>query len=75
MASKLNCKRTITDKVNVKGVLSEDGTFIVYENDKNVEQEIKISDLLNTFVNQPIDLSVTLKSEENMDIIPAVDRE
>ena len=33
--SKLSFKRNITDKLSVKGVLSEDGTFITYidEND------------------------------------------
>ena len=34
MASKLTYKRTTTDKVTVKGVLSADGTYITYEDEK-----------------------------------------
>ena len=69
--SQLQFKRTTTDKIQVKGILSEDGTTVTYEDDNKVEQEIKVSDLLNAFVNQPIDLSVSLKSEEDLDVIPA----
>lgn len=32
-ASKLNFKRTITDKLSVKGTLNEDGTIIIYEDE------------------------------------------
>lgn len=68
--SQLQFKRTTTNKIQVKGMLSEDSTFVTYEDDNKVEQEIKIADLLNVFKNQPIDLTVSLKSEENMDIVP-----
>ena len=50
--SKLQFKRNIVDKLSVKGVLSEDGTFITYTDENDVEQEVKISDLLNVFKNQ-----------------------
>lgn len=69
--SQLQFKRTTTDKIQVKGILSEDGTTVTYEDDNKVEQEIKVADLLNSFVNQSIDLSVSLKSEEDLDVIPA----
>lgn len=69
--SQLQFKRTTTDKIQVKGILSEDGIFITYEDDNKIEQEIKVADLLNAFVNQPIDLSVSLKSEEDLDVIPS----
>ena len=72
--SQLSFKRTTTDKVTVKGLLSEDGTYITYKDENKIEQDIKISDVLNAFKNQPIDLSVTLKSEEDLDVIP-VDEE
>ena len=68
--SQLSFKRTTTDKVTVKGLLSEDGTYITYKDENKIEQDIKISDVLNAFKNQPIDLSVTLKSEEDLDVIP-----
>ncbi|HJF39365.1 MAG TPA: hypothetical protein K8V91_00445 [[Clostridium] spiroforme] len=72
--SQLSFKRITTDKVTVKGLLSEDGTYITYKDENKIEQDIKIADVLNAFKNQPIDLSVTLKSEEDLDVIP-VDEE
>lgn len=68
--SKLQFKRNITDKLSVKGVLSEDGTFITYTDENDVEQEVKIADLLNAFKNQGIEFSVSLKSDEDLDLIP-----
>ena len=67
--SKLQFKRNITDKLSVKGVLSEDGTFITYTDENDVEQEVKISDLLNVFKNQEINFSVSLKSDEDLNVI------
>lgn len=69
--SKLNFKRSITDKLSVKGVLSEDGTAITYTDENDTEQEVKVSDLLNVFKNQPIEFAVQLKSDEELDVIPA----
>lgn len=71
--SKLQFKRNITDQLSVKGVLSEDGTFIIYTDENDVEQEIKISDLLNAFKNQEINFSVSLKSDEDLDVITSED--
>lgn len=68
--SKLNFKRNITDKLSVKGVLSEDGTIITYTDDNDMEQEVKVSDLLNVFKNQFIEFGVQLKSDEDLDLIP-----
>lgn len=67
--SKLQFKRNITDQLSVKGVLSEDGTFITYKDENDIEQEVKISDLLNAFKNQEINFSVSLKSDEDLDVI------
>lgn len=72
--SKLNFKRSITDKLNVKGVLSEDGTIITYTDENDIEQDAKVSDLLNAFKNQPIEFNVQLKSDEDLDVVP-VDEE
>lgn len=72
--SKLNFKRSITDKLSVKGVLSEDGTTITYTDENDMDQDVKVSDLLNTFKTQPIEFSVQLKSDEELDVIP-VDEE
>lgn len=69
--SKLQFKRNITDKLSVKGVLSEDGTTITYTDKNNTDQDVKVSDLLNVFKNQPIEFNVQLKSDEELDVIPA----
>lgn len=68
--SKLNFKRSIIDKLNVKGILSEDGTVITYTDDNDIEQDIKVSDLLNIFKNQFIDFSVQLKDDKDLDVVP-----
>lgn len=67
--SKLQFKRNITDQLSVKGILSEDGTFITYKDENDIEQEVKISDLLNAFKNQEINFSVSLKSDEDLNVI------
>lgn len=67
--SKLQFKRNITDKLSVKGVLSEDGTFITYTDENDAEQDVKVSDLLNAFINQPIEFGVSLKSDEDLDLV------
>lgn len=67
--SKLQFKRNITDQLSVKGVISEDGTFVTYKDENDIEQEVKISDLLNAFKNQEINFSVSLKSDEDLNVI------
>ena len=71
--SKLSFKRNITDQLSVKGILSEDGTFVTYKDENDIEQEVKISDLLNAFKNQEINFSVSLKSDEDLDVIASED--
>lgn len=65
MANQLKKTRTITDKVAVKGILSEDGTTITYMNDK-VEEQITVAECLNIFKGKPIDFSVSVKSEDDL---------
>lgn len=64
--SQLTKTRIITDKVAVKGILSEDGTTITYTDENKVEQDISITDCLKTFVGKPIDFSVSIKSEDEL---------
>lgn len=71
--SKLQFKRNITDQLSVKGILSEDGTFVTYKDENDIEQEVKISDLLNAFKNQEINFSVSLKSDEDLNVITSED--
>ncbi len=67
--SKFSFKRNITDRLSVKGVLSEDGTFITYTDENDNDQDVKISDLLKAFINQPIEFGVSLKSDEDLELI------
>lgn len=66
MKSQLTKTRVITDKVAVKGMLSEDGTFITYTDENKVEQDISVADCLKSFVGKPIDFSVSIKSEDKL---------
>lgn len=68
--SKLSFKRSTTDKLSVKGILSEDGTTITYTDENDIDQDVTIADLVNAFVNQPIELSISLKNDEDLDLIP-----
>lgn len=65
MANQLKKIRTITDKVSVKGILSEDGTVITYMNDK-VEEKITVIECLKAFLGEPIDFSISKKSEDEL---------
>lgn len=56
-------KRTVTDKLTLKGVLAEEGDYIVYTDNDGDEQEIDILDALSVFKGKVIDLAVTVKSE------------
>lgn len=67
--SKLQFKRSTTDKLTVNGILSEDGTYITYTDENDKELEIKISDLVHAFINQDIVFSLSLKTDEDLDVI------
>lgn len=68
--NKLQFKRTTTDKLTVKaGTLSENCEVITYLDEDNDKKEVKIADLLKPFKNQTIDLSIALKTDEDLDVI------
>lgn len=67
--SKLSFKRSITDKLSVKGVLSEDCTYITYCDKNNQEQDILVADMLSAFKNQEIEFAVSLKNDEDLEVI------
>lgn len=67
--SKLNFMRTTTDKLTVKGgILSEDCLTVTYTDENDVEQKVKVCDLLAPFKNQIIDFSVVLKADEELEV-------
>lgn len=68
--SKLKFTRTTTDKLTIKaGILSEDCTTIAYTDENDMEQEVKVTNLLAAFKNQVIDFTVALKTDEDLDVI------
>ena len=66
MANNYKKTRTTTDKVSVKGILSDDGTTISYIDENKDEQEISVADCLGMFKGGAIDFSITRKSEEDL---------
>ena len=66
MASQLKKTRTITDKVSVKGTLSEDGVTITYLDENKEEQEISVTDCLEMFNGCLIDFTVSVKTEDDL---------
>lgn len=68
-ASKLKFTRTTTDKLTIKaGTLSENCTTITYTDENDMEQEVKVADLLAAFKNQVIDFTIALKTDEDLDV-------
>ena len=68
--SKLKFIRTTTDKLTIKaGTLSENCTTITYTDENDMEQEVKVADLLAAFKNQVIDFTIALKTDEDLDVI------
>lgn len=68
--SKLKFTRTTTDKLTIKaGTLSEDCSTITYTDENDMEQEVKVANLLAAFKNQVIDFTVALKTDEDLDVI------
>lgn len=67
--SKLSFKRNIVDKLSVKGVLSEDCTTVTYTDENDTEQNIKVSDMLTAFKDCPIEFAVSLKNDEDLEVI------
>lgn len=66
--SKLSYKRSITDKLNIEGVLSNDGIHITYEDENGFEQDVAVADLLTAFKDQRIKFSVQLKTDEDLEL-------
>lgn len=64
--SQLTKTRVITDKVAVKGMLSEDATTITYTDENKIEQDITVAECLKVFAGKPIDFSVSIKSEDEL---------
>ena len=73
MKSGLQFKRNTTDKLSIKGTLSDDCSTITYKDENGDEKDATVTDLLNAMKNQYIELNVQIKTEEELEVIPAED--
>ena len=61
----LTHKKTVTEKVVIKGILSDDGkTITVME--KDVEKDVTIQYYVNKFVGEYIEVTLQTKSEDDL---------
>ena len=58
-------KRTLTDKVTIKGILSEDGK-IVTVTEKDGEKEVTVQDYIDKFTGNYIEITLQTKSENDL---------
>lgn len=65
MAKNLTYKKTTTEKVTIKGVLSDDATTITYVEDK-AEKTATVQDYLDKFASMAVEFSIGCKSDENL---------
>ena len=72
--SSLQFARKTTDKRSITGVIADDCSVIEYEDENKNYQVISIADLLNAFKGQEVNLTVSTKTDEDLEIIP-VDEE
>lgn len=73
MKSGLQFKRNTTDKLSIKGTLSDDCATITYTDENGDEKDAAVTDLLNAMKNQYIELNVQIKTEEELEVVPVED--
>lgn len=65
MAKNFSHTKVTTDKVNIKGILSEDGTKITYL-EEGEEKETVVSKYFKEFAGQPVDFTIGTKETEDL---------
>ena len=71
--SNLTFRRNTTDKLTVKGIMSDDCKTITYTDEYDEEQIMEVSDLMHAFKGQEVTMSVALKTDEDLELIPTED--
>lgn len=68
MASNYKHTRTVSDTIKVKGVVNceSDGTFIIYEKDKE-EYTVNVLDLFNQFSGETVNFAISTKDETDLE--------
>ena len=68
MAKQLNYKKTTSETITVKGILSDDATTITYLNEDKDEVTIPAQTLLEKFASQTVSLSIKTQTDEELEI-------
>ena len=68
MAKQLSYKKTTSETITVKGVLSDDATTITYLNEDKDEVTIPIQTLLDKFASQGVSISIKSQTDEELEI-------
>lgn len=68
MAKQLNYKKTTSETITVKGVLSDDATTITYLNEDKDEVTISMQTLMNKFASMGVAISIKSQTDEELEI-------
>lgn len=68
MAKQLSYKKTTSETITVKGVLSDDATTITYLNEDKDEVTIPVQTLLDKFASLGVSLSIKTQTDEELEI-------
>lgn len=67
MAKVLKYSKKTTEKIDIKGILDDEGKTIIYtENDE--EKTVEVSALLSNFLSQGISLTIKTESDEELEL-------
>ena len=66
MAKNYKYNRTITGKFTIKGIVSENGDEIEYENADKEIKTISVEKIFSNFTNEEVTLSISLKADEDL---------
>lgn len=72
MAKVLKYSKTTIEKIDIKGILDEEAKTITYEEkdgDSVIEKTIEVQTLFNQFASNKISLTISSKSDEDLDLI------
>ena len=61
----LSYKKTLTEKIQIKGVLSDDGT-VVMVSDKDGDFEVVLQDFINRFAGEYVEFAFATKMDEDL---------
>lgn len=68
MAKQLNYKKTITESITVKGILSDDAKTITYLDEDKDDVTIEVQTLLDKFASQGVALSIKMQNDEELEL-------